>query len=823
MIRPKDDSSSIGDFHKGFAIEDLKNSFKHNLLYPLAKDKYSSTDYDKYLALAITVRDRIVERWIKTQQTYHKTNVKRAYYLSMEFLIGRLLGNYVYNLGLQDVLPDALSELGHSLEDLREQELDAGLGNGGLGRLAACFLDSMATLEIPAHGYGIRYDYGIFKQKIVNGYQIELPDEWLRLGCPWEFPRPEYTVTINFYGKIDKKKDKYNKTRSTWLDTEKVLAVPYDVPIPGYKNDVVNTLRLWSARSTEEFDLEYFNHGDYEQAVYQKIFSENISKVLYPNDSQNAGRELRLKQEYFFTAASIADIIRRFRADNLDFADLPKKAVMQLNDTHPSLGIIEMMRVLIDDFDIKWEKAWKITQKLFAYTNHTLMPEALECWSIELLGKVLPRHLELIYEINNWFLDRVKEKFPKDKDRLKRMSIIGEGEENFVRMASLSVVGSFSVNGVSALHTELIKSRLFKDFDEFYPGKINNKTNGITQRRWLLKSNPLLSSLITSRIGDGWITNRDELGKLLDYKDDSQFKDSWNQVKFDNKIYLANYIKETSGLLVDPNSMFDVQIKRIHEYKRQMLFALYIIREYLKIKSDPGKFIQPRTCLIGGKSAPGYAMAKLIIKFINNIAATINKDKDTDGKLKVLFMENYRVSLAEKMFPASDLSEQISTAGTEASGTGNMKFMLNGALTVGTLDGANVEMAELLGFDEIFIFGLKDNEVQDLKSSGYNPSEYIDKSAELKEIYKMIKSDFFSKDEKGIFRSILESIFHKDNYLVCADFDSYCAMQDIASLKFQDKHDWARRSIANVARSGKFSSDRTIREYSHDIWGIECK
>ncbi len=811
---PKKKKISWKNIHKSMTADGIRLSFQENRAYTLAKDQYTSTDRDNFLALAITIRDRIVERWIDTQQRYHKNNVKRVYYLSMEFLIGRLLGNYIFNLGLEKVAREAMEQLGLNIDKLREQEVDAGLGNGGLGRLAACFLDSMATLEVPAHGYGIRYEYGIFKQKIQNGFQVELPDEWLRHGNPWEIPRPEYTVTVHFYGRIDNGK---------WIDTQDVWAVPYDIPIVGYKNNVVNTLRLWSARSTEDFDLEYFNDGDYEKAVYQKIFSENISKVLYPNDNQSQGRELRLKQEYFFTAASISDIIRRFKVENNDLRNLPDKAAIQLNDTHPALGVVELMRVLIDEHNIEWDTAWDITRKTFAYTNHTLMPEALECWSVDLMEKVLPRHLQIIYDINARFLKDIEAKYPGDIDRIARMSLIQEGMPKKVRMAYLSVVGSHSVNGVSELHSELLKAKLFKDFHEFYPGKFNNKTNGITQRRWLLKANTRLSELITDCIGDKWVRELNHLENLLPFMEKASFREDWRQVKMENKKVLAKYITDITGIPIDAQSMFDVQVKRIHEYKRQMLFALYIIREYLTIKNDPSKFICPRTFIVGGKAAPGYFMAKLIIKFINSIADVINSDEKVHDKIRLIFLENYRVSLAEKIFPASELSEQISTAGTEASGTGNMKFMLNGALTIGTLDGANIEIARLLENKDIFIFGLKAHEVDQLRANGYNPQDYVQRSNMLKEIQNLIMTNFFSKEQPGLFDPIIANVFNNDYFCVCADFESYCNMQDKVSLAYQDIDEWTRKSIRNVAKSGFFSSDRTIREYAKDIWKVHCK
>lgn len=806
--------------HKAMTKQGISLSFQNNCEYTLAKDQYTATKRDSYMALALAIRDRIVERWIKTQQHYHKNNVRRVYYLSMEFLIGRLLGNNIYNFGLEKQVKDAMLEMGFDLDEIRDQEVDAGLGNGGLGRLAACFLDSMATLGIPAQGYGIRYDYGIFHQKIKDGYQVEVPDEWLREGNPWEFARPEYQVKVRFYGRVETVNEN-GKLIPKWVDTEDVLAIPYDTPVLGYKNDVVNTLRLWSAQSTAEFELDYFNDGDYEKAVYKKIFSENISKVLYPNDSQSQGRELRLKQEYFFTAAAISDIIRRFRVENKDWKDLPQKVVIQLNDTHPALAIVELMRVLIDDYSIEWNLAWEITRKCFAYTNHTIMPEALECWSVKLMEKVLPRHLQIIYEINARFLGEVEKQYPGDTERLRNMSIIQEGQVKNVRMAHLSVIGSFSVNGVSQLHSELVKQKLFKNFYEFYPEKFNNKTNGITQRRWLLKANPGLAELITKTIGSEWVTDLSKIKTLMVYRDKKLFRTRWQTVKDANKVLLAEYILKFNNVKVDPASMFDVQVKRIHEYKRQLLFTFFVISQYLRAKNEPSKFFQPRTFIVGGKAAPGYAMAKLIIKFINSVADVINNDKTVVDKLKFVFLENYRVSLAEKIFPASDLSEQISTAGTEASGTGNMKFMLNGALTIGTLDGANIEIAENVGKENIFIFGLKTHEVESLKEKGYAPMQFVHNSYMLEEIYKLMTQNFFCPHQHGLFDPIIHNIFHADPYLVCADFDSYCQKQEEVSKLYQDKDEWIRKSIANVANTGQFSSDRTIDEYARDIWQIQ--
>lgn len=796
--------------------EEIKASLQDIRTYYLAKNQMTATTLDNFHALALTVRHRIVERWMKTQKKYYDNNSRRVYYLSMEFLIGRLLGNYMFNLGKEKDIEAALREMDINLDEVRNAELDAGLGNGGLGRLAACFLDSMATIGIPAHGYGIRYDYGIFNQKIKDGYQQELPDEWMRSGNPWELPRPEYTVRIQFYGRVDKNV----KFGSPWVNAEAVLAVPYDVPIPGYKNDVVNTLRLWSAKSTDEFEFDYFNHGDYERAVQKKIHSENISKALYPNDNVSQGRELRLKQEYFFSAASVADIIRRYRLSNPDLHRLHEKVCIHLNDTHPTLAIVELMRILIDQEGFNWEDAWDVTTRTFAYTNHTIMPEALESWSVDLLGSVLPRHLDIIYEINKRFLDSVAKQFPGDVDRLRRMSIVQEGEPKRVRMAHLAIVGGFSVNGVSALHTELLETQLFKDFFEITPQKFNNKTNGITPRRWLLKANPRLSELITETIGDKWVTDLDQLEKLTEHKESKEFRRRWRAIKQANKVALSEYIQRTMDIPVDPNSLFDVQVKRIHEYKRQFLFGLYIASQYIKIKNDPHKFVQPRTFIVGGKAAPGYAVAKLIIKFLTSVGDLIEQDPAVREKIRLIFLENYRVSLAERIIPAADLSEQISTAGMEASGTGNMKFMLNGALTIGTYDGANIEMSQCLGGNDIFIFGLKEREVMQLRAQGYEPRNYIRTSAMLREIFRLFENNTFSKGQPGLFAPLLDTIFRGDQFMVCADFEAYCRAQEEVSRVYIDQEEWTRKSVINVSKAGFFSSDRTIREYARDIWKV---
>ncbi|MBN1354424.1 MAG: glycogen/starch/alpha-glucan phosphorylase [Candidatus Omnitrophica bacterium] len=798
----------------------VERSFLSKLQYSLGKDKYTATLNDDFMALAIAIRDRLIERWIDTQQRYHKRNAKRVYYLSMEFLIGRLLGNNMLNLDLWDKVKEAMDRLGRDVEVLRECETDAGLGNGGLGRLAACFLDSMAMLSIPAHGYGIRYEYGIFNQRIVNGYQVESPEEWLAKGNPWEFQRAEYNTKVKFGGRVETFTDSRGRLRTKWVDTDDVLAMPYDIPVAGYKNNIVNTLRLWSARSTEEFDLKYFNSGDYEGAVYQKVFSENISKVLYPNDNISQGKELRLKQEYFFTAASIADIMRRFKEDNTNLSMFSEKVAIQLNDTHPSLAIVELMRILIDDEHLEWDDAWRIVTETFAYTNHTVMPEALEQWPVTALETLLPRHLQLIYEINMRFLRDVAISYPGDIDLLRRVSLIEEGEPKKIRMAYLAIVGSHSINGVSELHTDIVKTQVFKDFYNLFPERFNNKTNGITPRRWLKKANLGLSALITETIGEKWVTDLYELDKLTPLTKDKSFCAKWIEVKKANKVFLAEYIRKNTGIIVNPESMFDVHIKRIHEYKRQLLFGLFIISEYLKLKKNPKVDSVPRTFIIGGKAAPGYYLAKLIIKFLNSVADIINRDRSISDRIKVAFMENYRVSLAEKIFPAGNLSEQISTAGTEASGTGCMKFMVNGALTIGTLDGSNVEIAKAVGEENIFIFGLRIKDVEKMRSGGYNPREFIERSPVLAEIIHLIKTNFFSPVEYGLFEPIVESLLGQDRYFICADFDSYCATQDKVSGVYNNVNDWTVKSILNVAKSGKFSSDRTVMEYAKDIWNV---
>ena len=813
------DASKWAIYFKGMTTDNIRLGFLNNLEYNLAKDKFSLTPYDEFLSLSYTVRERLIERWIMTRQQYHKQNVKRIYYLSMEFLMGRLLSNNIMNLGLHGPCRDAVKDLGMDLEDIEDQECDAGLGNGGLGRLAACFLDSMATLELPTVGYGIRYEFGIFNQKIVNGNQVEFPEQWLEFTNPWLIERPEYKVSIKYFGKTVYHTTPQGKPQVTWADTEEVIAIPYDVPVPGFDNNTVNTLRLWGARAAHEFNFEYFNSGDYIGSCQNKLTSENISKVLNPNDNNHSGKELRLKQQHFFTSASLQDIIRRFLQNNSDFSRFPDKVAIQLNDTHPAISIAELMRLFVDEHHLEWDDAWPIVTKTFAYTNHTLMPEAMEKWPVSLMKTLLPRHLEIIYEINSRFLRQVSYKYPGNVEKLRDMSLIEEGAEPKVRMAYLAIVGSHSVNGVSELHTKLLSHGLVRDFYEVWPEKFNNKTNGITQRRWLHASNQSLSSLISGAIGDGWIKNSSELEKLAALADDAPFREKWHEVKHGNKIRFAEKMKKWEGLRLSLDPVFDVHIKRMHEYKRQTLNILHCIALYNEIKAGNRAKFTPRTMFFAGKAAPGYYMAKLIIKFINNVAGVINNDPDMRGLLEIHFLPNYRVSLAECLIPAAEVSEQISTAGTEASGTGNMKFALNGAITIGTMDGANIEIWEEVGDDNIFIFGLRSHEVEDLRSQGYNPWDYYHKNERLRKVMDLVAKGFFSPEEPHLFKPIFDSILNGgDKYMIMADFDTYMKSHAQLIEAYNDQERWTRMSILNVAHMGKFSSDRAIRQYADEIW-----
>jgi starch phosphorylase len=800
----------------------IKNDLLRNLEYQQVKDKTTVRPIDAFMALSSAIRNKLIKYWLRTQNEYREKNSKRVYYLSMEFLMGRLLGNMLTNLDFHQEASKIIEELGYNLEDLRELEPDMGLGNGGLGRLAACFLDSMATLGIPAYGYGIRYEYGIFHQDIINGYQVESPDNWLKYGCPWEIVRPELEYRVKFGGKVITESNGNGGVIYKWVDTKDVLALAYDVPVPGYKNNVVNNLRLWQAKSTNEFDFKDFNEGDYMAAVYDKNASETISKVLYPNDNVLSGKVLRLKQQYFFVSATLQDIIKHFKRQNSDFSQLPNKITIQLNDTHPTIAIPELMRILIDENNISWNDAWEITKQIFAYTNHTVLPEALEKWDVNILSSELPRHMQIINEINRRFVVEVRDFHGFSVEQIDRTAIIEYSMPRKVRMANLAIIGSFSVNGVSALHTEILKNSIFSDFYHIWPDKFNNKTNGITPRRWLKKSNKLLAHLITEKIGDNWVTDLSQLSKLKNFLDDEDFKTTWRETKWYAKHHLAQYIKKNYNITVDPSSIFDVQVKRLHEYKRQLLNVLHIISLYNRIKENPNGKFTPRTILFAGKSAPGYFMSKLIIKLINSVADTINNDPQVFKHLKVIFLKNYSVSLAEKIIPAADLSEQISTAGYEASGTGNMKFMLNGALTIGTMDGANVEMAQEVGKENMFIFGMSANEVVELKKHGYMSQDYYEKDEELKKIIDMIRDDYFNKNEPGLFQPIYNSLItYGDTYCLLADFRSYIEAQKRVDEEYLNIDLWTRKSILNTAASGKFSSDRTILEYVKEIWKVE--
>jgi starch phosphorylase len=808
----------------GMDIDSFREDIRQHLRYTLSKDEYSATEWDRYRSVVMAVMDRLNQRWIDTQQHYYQTDAKRVYYLSMEFLIGRLLDNMLINLGLQDVAADAMKDLGLDYDAIREAEWDAGLGNGGLGRLAACFLDSMATLGIPGFGYGIRYDYGIFYQEIQDGFQIEKPDLWLRYGNPWDIVRPKIMYSVPFYGHQESYVDTNGNTRFRWVGTQSVTALAYDTPIPGYGNDVVNNLRLWKATSSRQFDLKSFNQGDYIRAVRDNLLEENISRVLYPNDKVFKGQELRLKQEFFLVSATLQDIIRRFKKAHSDWNKFPDQVAIQCNDTHPNLAIPELMRVLLDEEGLDWKTSWDITVRTMAYTNHTLMPEALEKWPASLLRRLLPRHLNIIYEINRRFLDEVRACGISDRAKIGRLSLLTEEEHPSVKMASVGIVGSHKINGVAELHSKLVKQQLFKDYAEFYPDRFTNKTNGITPRRWLRQCNRPLADLISDTIGENWITNLDELHNLEPLADDSDFQQAFAKIKQQNKQRLANYIKAHHGVEVPLNAIFDIQIKRIHEYKRQLLAALHAITLYNRIKANPEADHTPRVIIFGGKAAPGYTMAKLHIKLINSVAETINNDPDMEGKLYCFFLENYSVSLAEKMIPAADLSEQISTAGMEASGTGNMKFALNGALTIGTLDGANIEIKEEVGDEHIFIFGLTVDEVERKRREGYRPQLVYQENAELKQALDQIKDGFFEPDNPGLFHPITDALIENGDYfMVCADYQSYLDKQREVEQRYEDRASWLRSAILNVARIGKFSSDRTIREYAEEIWKVDVE
>ncbi|KAI1894484.1 hypothetical protein AGOR_G00116280 [Albula goreensis] len=805
-------------------VAEIKKSFNRHLHFTLVKDRNVATPRDYYFALAHTVRDHLVGRWIRTQQYYYEKDPKRIHYLSLEFYMGRTLQNTMINLGLQNACDEAIYQLGLDLEELEEIEEDAGLGNGGLGRLAACFLDSMATLGLAAYGYGIRYEFGIFNQKISNGWQLEEADDWLRYGNPWEKARPEYMLPVHFYGRVE-----HSSEGVKWVGTQVVLAMPYDTPVPGYKNNTVNTMRLWSAKAPNDFNLQEFNVGDYIEAVLDRNLAENISRVLYPNDNFFEGKELRLKQEYFVVAATLQDIIRRFKSSKFgcrdpvrtSFETFPDKVAIQLNDTHPALAIPELMRILVDVEKLDWDKAWDVTVKTCAYTNHTVLPEALERWPVYMFEKLLPRHLEIIYEINLRHLQNIEAVYPGDTERLRRMSLIEEGDPKRINMAHLCVVGSHAVNGVARIHSDIVKTTVFKDFCDVEPEKFQNKTNGITPRRWLLLCNPGLADIIAEKIGEDFLTDLFQLKKLLNFIDDDAFIRDVAKVKQENKQKFAAYLEKEYKVKINPESIFDIQVKRIHEYKRQLLNCLHVITFYNRIKKDPLKQFVPRTVMIGGKAAPGYHMAKMIIKLITSVGQVVNNDPVVGDRLKVIFLENYRVSLAEKVIPAADLSEQISTAGTEASGTGNMKFMLNGALTIGTMDGANVEMAEEAGEDNLFIFGMRVDDVEEMDKKGYNAMEYYERLPELRQVIEQIRGGYFSPNEPELFKDVVNMLLYHDRFKVFADYEAYISCQEKVNGLYKNPKEWTKKVIRNIAGSGKFSSDRTISEYAREIWGVE--
>ncbi len=803
------------------SVENIKEDIRRHLIGGIGADPDKIDSFRCLKGVAYAARNQLIRSWIETQRSYYTEDVKRVYYLSMEFLLGRMLQNSLINLGIQGRMRLALNDLGMQLEELEELEWDAGLGNGGLGRLAACFLDSMASQNIPGYGYGIRYDYGMFFQKIENGWQVEQPDNWLRWGNLWEIERPEYLFTIHFGGRVETCADEAGKKRCRWVDTDKVMAMPCDTMIPGFKNGHVSNLRLWAAKSTREFDLNFFQHGNYVRAIEEKAKSENISKVLYPSDSIHEGRELRLKQEYFFVSATFQDILRRFKKRYQDFLRLPERVAIQLNDTHPAIAIPELMRILLDEEGMEWEAAWDVCIRTFGYTNHTIMPEALETWPVELMERVLPRHMQIIYDINQRLLDEVRRRYPVDMDRVRRMSLIEEWPERRVRMAHLAVAGSHSVNGVSQVHTRIIRERLFRDFAELYPERFHNKTNGITPRRWLLEANPALSKLITEKIGPSWITDLDRLRDLEGLEDDAEFRERWREAKRTKKNKLAAYILRKNNLVVNPESLFDVHVKRIHEYKRQLLNLLRVVAHYNRIKGGRTD-TAPRTVIFAGKAAHDYQLAKQIIKLINSVGERINSDPQTKDLLQVVFLANYCVSSAEKIIPGAELSEQISTAGTEASGTGNMKFALNGALTIGTLDGANIEIMEEVGRDNLFIFGLDADEVARLKADDYNPWDIYHRHEELRQVLDMIYDGTFSPEQPDLFQPIVNSLLGGgDPYLVLADFESYMRCQELVSKAYLDREQWTRMSIRTVSRMGFFSSDRTITEYARDVWNVK--
>ena len=810
---PEEKSQAQGE------VRHLKSDIQRNIVALFGNDYRPPRKDTYYNGLASCVRERLIIRWLESQRRYYDDKAKRVYYLSMEFLPGPFLKSYVLSLDMEQECAEALEGSGFSLGALEEEENDPGLGNGGLGRLASCYMDSMATLNIPGYGYGIRYDYGIFQQRIVNGNQVEICDNWLRKGNHWEIARRNFLYTVRMYGRSERYRDEGGEERYRWVDTDLVNAMACDILIPGYGTDIVNNMRLWAAMSSTEFNLEYYNTGDYLKAMEETVLKENISKVLYPSDEAVEGRILRLKQQYFFVAATFQDIMRRVRKSCASLSEIPDQIAVQLNDTHPTISIPELMRILLDEERLSWEDAWEICTRTFAYTNHTVLPEALEKWPVEQLQLLLPRHMEIIFEINRRFLEDVAGKWPGDDALLARMSIIEEGAVKKVRMAHLAIVGSHAVNGVAALHTTILKERLFRDFDRLYPGKFLNVTNGITQRRWLLQANPPLADLITGAIGSAWTRDLYELKKLIPCADDPEFRAAWRKVKERNKKLLAEYIRRETGTTVDETSLFDVQVKRIHEYKRQIMNILHVVTLYNRLKRDPAAGVAPRVVIFAGKAAPAYRLAKLTIKLVNDIAATVNNDPEIQERLKVIFLPNYRVSQAEKIIAAADLSQQISTAGMEASGTSNMKFALNGTLIIGTLDGANIEIMEEVGAENMFVFGMSNDAVGRLRDAGYDPREQYRRDPELRQVLDMIGSGFFSPGDPDLYRPLLQSLLDGgDRYFVLADYRSYLEAQETVDAAYRDGEEWTRKSILTTASMGKFSSDRAVREYAEHIW-----
>jgi starch phosphorylase len=803
----------------GLGIEAIKRDLLDNLFYIQARFPAVASPNDYYQALSYTVRDRLLERWVRSAQTFRDKAVRTVCYLSAEFMLGPHLAANLLNLGITDSVREAVREMGQELDRLLELEAEPGLGGGGLGRLAACYMESLATMQIPAIGYGLRYEFGIFEQEIRDGWQVERSDKWLLLGNPWEIPRPEITFDVHLGGHTEHHTDDRGRYRVRWIPERVVRGVAYDTPILGYGVDSANLIRLWTAQAAESFDFQAFNTGDYYGAVNEKIRSETISKVLYPNDEPAAGRTLRLAQQYFFVSCSLRDMIRiHLQVPGKSMDNLHERYMIQLNDTHPSIAVAELMRLLVDERLVDWDRAWAITQHIFGYTNHTLLPEALETWPLPLFRALLPRHLEIIYEINRRFLDEVRIRYPGDEARVARLSLIDEAGEKRVRMANLACVGSHSINGVAALHTDLLKRSVLRDFHELWPERFSNKTNGVTQRRFMRLANPALSALVSARIGDGWITRMEELRRLEPFAGESDFRRRWREVKRANKARLADYVRTTTGVELDPDWMFDVLSKRIHEYKRQHLSLLHIVTRYLRLKGGPPDSAPARAFLFSGKAAPGYTMAKLIIKLVNSIAAVVNRDPEVNARMKVAFIPNFCVKTSQLIYPAADLSEQISLAGKEASGTGNMKFAMNGALTIGTLDGANIEIREEVGAENFFVFGLAAEEVQAVKARGYRPAMFYETNAHLRSAIDLIASGHFTGGNRELFRPLVDTLLHHDEYMVLADYQAYVDCQDEVARAYGDPERWARMSILNVARIGKFSSDRAIREYCEDIW-----